>query len=121
MPDSADRTHRTAPGGVSFHQRRVHLDLAISIQGRTFSSVESRIVLHHANRRLHGVHGASATTQDNPAGFHRSQTALAMGLLLLGCDVFRAAMNNQANPHRLKAAAAVSISVLAAIGCVTSC
>ena len=67
MADALDRRHPARRQGPAVHDHRVHLHVTLVRQHGAAAGVEDRVVLHRADRRLHGVQRWAARRQHGPA------------------------------------------------------
>ena len=89
--DAGDGRNGAALEAVTFHDRRVQLDRAVSGEDRAAARVETRIVLEHAHRALDRVERGTAGREHPPSGqrggAHARTELVALGRIRAGAAV----------------------------------
>src|SRR6266498_850869 len=79
---------------MSFHDRCVHFDCAKTIQCRSSSRIENRIIFEHDNRSLRSVGRRTTIFENLPAGKRRGFAAFEPDRKAVVSNESRAAVNN---------------------------
>jgi hypothetical protein len=72
------------------HDRRVELDQALCVEGRSTAGIEAGIVLEHPDRGFDGVDRIAVSTEDRSARIECVAQALPCALLMIGVAMGRA-------------------------------
>ena len=82
MAHTTNRSDCTGMQPAAFHDRSVHFDFALRVQGRTETGIEDRIVLQQADRGFNRIKRTAAFLEDGNTGIDRAQTTDLCGSTL---------------------------------------